>query len=85
MLPSLLLTPASPQGTAKRTLRGLLLNESHLAAELASWRALTGYDRSYRRHCARYGVPYHDEAVADGFAEGASFRRRRRRRRQRRR
>ena len=68
----------------KRELRGLLLNETHLAAELAGWRAATGYDRTYRAHCQRYGLAYADEAVADGFADGARYRRRRHRMRRRR-
>ena len=64
----------------KRQLRGLLLNDTRLAAELSAWRALAGYDRSYREHCLRYHLRYYDEAVADGFARGASYRRRKRRR-----
>jgi hypothetical protein len=68
----------------KRQLRGLLLNDTKLAAELARWRAATGYDRSYREHCKRYGSAFYDEAVADGFAQGAAFGRRRKRRRRRR-
>ena len=31
------------------------------------WRAATGYDRSYRAHCARYRLPYFDDAVRDGL------------------
>lgn len=65
----------------KRQLRGLLLNDTRLAAELAGWRAATGYTRDYRTHCRQYGLAYFDEAVADGFADGASYGRRRRRRR----
>ena len=68
----------------KRQLRGLLLNGTRLVAELGSWRAATGYDRKYSTHCARYGVAYYEQAVADGFADGASLRRRKRKRRSRR-
>ena len=68
----------------KRHLRGLLLNETRVAAELAGWREATGYDRQYERHCKRYGLTYYDEAVSDGFADGARYRRRRRQRRRRR-
>ena len=63
----------------KRLLRGLLLNETRLAKELAGWRAATGYERSYQAHCASFGLAYYDEAVADGLAEGARAQRRLRR------
>ena len=69
----------------KRHLRGLILNETRVASELAGWREATGYDRQYEKHCKRYGLPYFDEAVSDGFADGARYRRRRSRRRKRRR
>ena len=66
---------------SKRQLRGMLLNDTRLAEELSAWRAIAGYDRSYRAHCRRYRLAYYDQAVADGFAQGASYRRSRRRRR----
>ena len=69
----------------KRLLRGMLLNESKLAAELAHWRVAAGYDHSYRVHCERYGLSYFEEALADGIRVGPSLwdvaRRRRRSRR----
>ena len=60
----------------KRQLRGIILNETRVAAEMASWRAATGYDRSYKAHCRRYGLRYYEQAIEDGYARGASYGRR---------
>lgn len=49
----------------KRQLRAILLNESTLVRELEYWRAGAGYDTTYQAHCHRYGLGYHDQAVAD--------------------
>ena len=61
----------------KRELRGMLLNESKLAAELRRYRETTGYDADYATHCSRYGFRHHFELRGDGV----QVRRRRRRRR----
>lgn len=50
----------------KRELRGMLLNESKLAAKLTSFRVLTGYDAKYSDHCTRYKFKYHVELRRDG-------------------
>ena len=47
-------------------LRRILLNHSSMAAELASWRVATGYDKGYAAFCARYGFNFHVEALAEG-------------------
>ena len=60
----------------KRELRGMLLNESHLASELRRHRERTGYDAEYAAYCSRYGFHHHFELRTDGVA----VRRRRRRR-----
>jgi len=53
----------------KRPLRLLLLNDSAIARELATWRRAAGYDFDYAAHCRRYGLGHHRDAVEDGLRE----------------
>lgn len=52
----------------KRELRGILLNDSKIAAELARYRVRTGYDYAYSAYCSRYGFKHHVELNQDGIA-----------------
>jgi len=42
----------------KRELRAILLNDTGMATQLASWRRVTGYDATFAAHCSRYGLDY---------------------------
>ena len=53
---------------SKRRLRALLLNHTTQSEKLARYRALTGYPAAYAAFCDKYGLPYADQARADGIS-----------------
>ena len=53
---------------SKRRLRALLLNHTTQSEKRARYRALTGSAAAYAAFCDKFGLPYADQARADGIS-----------------